>query len=198
MKRQATQVSRRAFTLIELMMVVGIIGLVAVTGFVSLHKLLLQEGLRKASSAVEELCRSARARAIFSGAPVDVVFHPLERRLEIAAAPVSAPPTPEGTPDFVAENPSPPAPPPTSPSSPGSSVQLEQEINIGALTINLLNYRESEWARVRFYPNGTSDEMKLVLVSDKEPGARGIELEVTTGLANVVTDLREIQTWNLQ
>ena len=62
------------------------------------------------------------------------------------------------------------------------------------LQVNLLNYRESEWTRVRFFPNGTSDEMRLVLVTDGGE-ARGMELEPTTGLVRVVTDLQEIRTW---
>jgi hypothetical protein len=52
------------------------------------------------------------------------------------------------------------------------------------LDINLSEYRESEWARVRFFPNGTSDEMTLVLRSEKNEW-RKVSLEVTTGLASV-------------
>jgi hypothetical protein len=52
------------------------------------------------------------------------------------------------------------------------------------LDINLSEYKDSEWARVRFYPNGTSDEMTVVLHSDRNEW-RKITLELTTGLASV-------------
>jgi hypothetical protein len=43
---------------------------------------------------------------------------------------------------------------------------------------------------VRFYPNGTSDEMRMILFDGRD--RVGIELEITTALANVVPDpLRE-------
>jgi hypothetical protein len=51
------------------------------------------------------------------------------------------------------------------------------------LDINLSEYRESELARVRFFPNGTSDEMTLILRSDRNE-YRKVWLEVTTGLVD--------------
>ena len=44
-------------------------------------------------------------------------------------------------------------------------------------------YSQSEWTRVRFYPNGTSDEMTVIFHSDKGE-FRKITLEPTTGLAD--------------
>jgi hypothetical protein len=46
-----------------------------------------------------------------------------------------------------------------------------------------------ETATVRFYPNGISDEMRMVLFDGRDQ--IGIELEITTGLVNVVSDIRE-------
>jgi hypothetical protein len=51
------------------------------------------------------------------------------------------------------------------------------------LDINLLEYKDADEARVRFFPNGTSDEMTLVLHDGDQ--YRKITLEVTTGLASV-------------
>jgi hypothetical protein len=51
------------------------------------------------------------------------------------------------------------------------------------LDINLLEYKDSDEARVRFFPNGTSDEMTLVLQSGDD--YRKITLEVTTALTSV-------------
>ena len=51
------------------------------------------------------------------------------------------------------------------------------------LDINLQDIGASEWARVRFFPNGTSDEMTIVL-HDRDDW-RKITLEFSTGLATV-------------
>jgi len=51
------------------------------------------------------------------------------------------------------------------------------------LDINLLDYGASEVARVRFFPNGTCDELTLVLHSGDE--WEKITLEFSTALASV-------------
>jgi len=66
----------------------------------------------------------------------------------------------------------------------GQSAQIPEDFEIEMLDINLWEYRESEWARVRFYPNGTSDEMTLIVRSPKNEWKK-ISLEVTTGMASV-------------
>jgi prepilin-type N-terminal cleavage/methylation domain-containing protein len=179
-----------AFTLLELMIVVAIMGVILAAGIPSLYRLAQKEGMRKATSDVMEIFSKARARAILDGAPVDLIIRPVNRHLEIGSAPETASVSGE-TEDFVVEKPRPRA------SVSASAVQIGENVAIEALLVNLTNYRESEWVRVRFYPNGTCDEMQLVLVSDKDE-VRGIELEVTTGLATLVTDLREIETWKIR
>jgi hypothetical protein len=52
------------------------------------------------------------------------------------------------------------------------------------LDVNLIERKDDEMARIRFYPNGTSDEFTLVLHSDKGDWIK-IWLEITTSLANV-------------
>ena len=64
-----------------------------------------------------------------------------------------------------------------------TSATLPAGVEIAMLDINLQDYGASEWARVFFYPNGTSDEMTLVLHSSDE--WRKITLEFSTGLATV-------------
>ena len=122
--------------------------------------------MRKVTSDVVEVCSKARARAILSGTPMDVVFHPLERRLEIGSGGGAGPEQPTVSPGT------------------GQSAVIPEDMMIEMLDINLSEYRESEWARVRFFPNGTSDELTLVLRSSKNEWKK-ITLEVTTGLASV-------------
>jgi hypothetical protein len=60
---------------------------------------------------------------------------------------------------------------------------LPAGVEFAMLDINLQDYGASEWARVFFYPDGTGDEMTLVLHSSDD--WRKITLEFSTGLATV-------------
>jgi hypothetical protein len=63
---------------------------------------------------------------------------------------------------------------------------------IELLDINKLGheFRDDDFARVRFFPNGTCDELALVLLGEGGE-RREITLEVTTGLAGVESDVRK-------
>jgi hypothetical protein len=75
----------------------------------------------------------------------------------------------------------------------GLSAQLSNEIIIETLDINMsgVEFNDAESARVRFYPNGVSDEMRMILFDGRD--RMGIELEITTGLASVVSN--PLQEW---
>jgi len=162
-----------AFTLIEIMVVVAIMGLILAAGIPSIYRIWKKEGMRQTVSDVVEVCSNARAQAILRGFPTEVVFHPLERRFEIGGgSSVAASPEVE----YVEK----PPPPPGS----GQAGRFSDDVGIEMLDVNLSEYRESEFVRVRFFPNGTSDEMTLILRSSKNEW-RKISLEVTTGLASV-------------
>ena len=166
-----------AFTLIEIMVVVAIMGIILTIGIPSIYRLSQKEGMRKAVSDVWEVCNNARAQAIFRGSPVEVVFHPVERRFEIGS---SSARQSENAPDFIVQRPAPRA-------GSGQSGQFSEDIFIEMLDINLLEYRESDVARVRFFPNGTCDELTLVLRSSRNEW-RAISLEVTTGRVSIESD----------
>src|ERR1051326_4172680 len=73
-----------AFTLIEIMVVVAIIGLVMAMGVPTIYRLFHKEGFRKSISDVMEVCASARAQAILQGQKTRVMFYPHEGRVELA------------------------------------------------------------------------------------------------------------------
>jgi type II secretory pathway pseudopilin PulG len=179
--RPSTLHPRRAgaFTLLEIMMVVAIIGLMMTMSVPAILRTMHQEPLRKAVNDVMNICSHARAQAILQGVPVTVVFHPLSRRVALAGV---------ATTNSMAGFISPAAPDSetkTSASSTSSlnSTQFADSINIDMLDINLLEYKGADEAWVRFFPNGTSDEMTLILHADDQ--YRKITLEVTTGLASM-------------
>jgi prepilin-type N-terminal cleavage/methylation domain-containing protein len=171
----------RAFTLIEIMVVVGIMGLILVAfGIPSIYSIAKKEGMRRAVGDLTEVLGNARAQAILRGTQVEVKFYPLERRFEVsaaAAAPVG------GAPDTGEAKPPPNIAPGT-----GLSGIIPEDINLEMLDVNLFEYNQSEWTRVRFFPNGTSDELTVIYRSNKNE-YRKVTLEPTTGLA-IVGDVR--------
>ncbi|MEO5803053.1 MAG: prepilin-type N-terminal cleavage/methylation domain-containing protein [Verrucomicrobiota bacterium] len=65
-----------AFTLVEIMIVVAIIGIIMAMGIPSIVRSMRKEGIRKAVSDLVEACSAARAAAILSGNTSDLVIHP--------------------------------------------------------------------------------------------------------------------------
>ena len=158
-----------AFTLIEIMIVVAIIGIILATGVPTLYRVLQKEGFRKTVSDIVEVCSAARARAILQGVETEVQFHPKEGTCEVVGGESGM------TGGLV------------------HSAKIE-DAQIQMLDINLLEYKDADVARVHFYPNGTSDEMTLILLSDRNE-QRGIVLEITTAMASVLneTDLQNLR-----
>jgi len=67
----------------EIMLVVGIIGLIMAASVPSLYQLLHREGFRKTVSDIQEICEKARRDAIIGGQPVALVLYPLDRRCQL-------------------------------------------------------------------------------------------------------------------
>ncbi|MGB9602635.1 MAG: pilus assembly FimT family protein [Verrucomicrobiia bacterium] len=66
-------------------------------------------------------------------------------------------------------------------------VLIARNVQIELLGVNFVELQTAEEARVKFYPNGTSDEFTIVLRSDKNEW-RKISLEPVTALADVESD----------
>jgi Tfp pilus assembly protein FimT len=152
-----------ACTLIEIMIVVAIMGLIAAMGVPSILQTFRKDGMRKAVSDVMDACAEARQDAILNNKTIAVIFHPQpqDRRFEVEGA-------------AGGKNAS---------SGRVTSSTLPDGVEFAMLDINLQDYGASEWARVFFYPNGTSDEMTIVLISQGD--RKKITLEFSTALASV-------------
>jgi prepilin-type N-terminal cleavage/methylation domain-containing protein len=162
-----TRPFHHAFTLVEIMVVVAIIGLIAAMGLPSIIMALQKDGMRKAVSDVQDICFEARKDAIMNKRKTAVVFHPQENRLEV-----------EGV-TAASDNPE------SKDTSSGKviSAVLPSGIAFAMVDINLQDYLESSEARVFFYPNGTSDEMTLILLGRGQK--QMITLEFSTGLTSM-------------
>ena len=163
---------RHAFTLIEIMIVVAIMGLIAAMSVPTIYQIAKKEGMRRAMSDLKDVCSNARAQAIFSGKPTSVMFHPTERRFEVSGS--SAP---AATDPVTGEERSAPGPAPGT----GLTGIIPDDVTIEMLDVNMFEYKDSEWTVVRFSEMGTSDEMTIIL-RDADNKYRKLTLEATTGL----------------
>jgi len=157
--------STLAFTLVEIMVVVAIMGIILAAGIPSLYGFFHKEGLRKTMNDIVETCQSARAKAIMSGEPADLIIHPRDGKLEVASGALAG-----GYGSWA------------------HSATIEGA-KLYALRINNSHedLSQMEEVRVRFYPDGKCEEMTLLLITDKSE-MRGINLEITTSLPVVLTE----------
>jgi prepilin-type N-terminal cleavage/methylation domain-containing protein len=177
--RNTKHAARAGFTLIEIMVVVGIMAIVMTMSVPIVYKTWHKEALTKAVTDIVEVLSTARARAILKSTKTEVIFHPKEGRLEVSGAGGSKPSDYSGG-GMVEVN-------MAGSSSSGTSAQLSNRVQFEMLDVNLTEYRDADEAKVRFYPDGRCDELTIILLSDGGE-RREISLELTTSLANVESD----------
>jgi Tfp pilus assembly protein FimT len=165
------------------MIVVGIMGIMLTIGVPIVYKVWHRAPINQAVTDTVEVLSNARARAILQGREMDVMFHPKEGRLEI-----------KGAGDSTAANKGPVTAGFAAGVGSGTSARYSDRILIEMLDINKLphDFRDDDEAMIRFFPDGTCDELSLVLVSDQNE-RREITLEITTSLASVEVDPRRFR-----
>lgn len=171
-----------AWTLIEILIVVGILGIVMTMSIPAFSQLRRKADLRQAVADVVEVCSTARARAILGGRPVELWIRPQEKLLWVAGGTEETAPAGPGAGVELAG----PSPLSRLEERSGLSARLPESITLEMVDVNFVEFKDAELARVRFFPNGTCDELTLVLRSDRNE-YRKIFLEVTTALAQVET-----------
>lgn len=152
---------RRGFTMIELMIVVGIIALVMGMGVPTLVRTFRKEALRQAVTDIVEVASHARALAIQRGHVVELVIVPEGRTVSVSGG--------GGDRSVLAGH-------------YRTSATWSDSLTLEMLDVNFSEWMHAPEARVRFFPNGTCDEATIVLRNDRNE-FRMIFWEALTGLA---------------
>lgn len=177
--RLSARGGRSGFTLIEIMMVVAIGLLVLGMGLPPFVRGMKKEGLRKGVSDMVEACSHARAQAILRGRPVELVIRE-NGAISVEALQLGRRADPEAMDQEPLFS--------TGPAESRKDVErfsatLSDDVAIKLLYVNFQDLMEEPEARVRFFPNGTSDEFTVILFASS--GEHKISLDVVTALADV-------------
>ncbi len=183
--RQATNKRQRAtshsaFTLIEIMVVIGIMAIIMAIGIPSVYQQMRKDAMRQAIADISQACSDARARAILNGVATEVRIRPRERT--VSAIEGSSQPAAAGNSSYSFE---------------GEelvehrggggaifSATLSDHILIEFIGVNLIpDLQGQPEVTCLFYPNGTCDELVVLLRSDKGE-VRKITTEVVTGVVD--------------
>jgi len=157
-----------AYSLIEIMMVLAVISLVLGFGLPAIIRWDKGQSFQSVISDLVDLCNTARTRAILRCEPVDLVFEP-GRRLALIESDQDVKPSQvklTGLPTMR------------------TSVYFPDDIYFEMLDVNFVEYKDAEQCRVRFYPNGTCEELTVVLRSSDGRFAK-LALEPTTSIPKV-------------
>ncbi|HTR42998.1 MAG TPA: type II secretion system protein [Pseudomonadales bacterium] len=158
-ERQQVRSERRAgFTLMELMVVVGIIGLVAAMSVPSILQMRRQAPMVKALDDIREMCERARAGAVLKNTIATMVFEPRSGKIELVGGDQNTALTSRLG------------------AKPLSATQFDPSVNVEQLWINAKDWTAAATAPVNFYDNGTSDEMTLILTCGGQREMVSLEL----------------------
>ena len=174
--KRSSQPRCSGFTLLEIMVALAIAALIMAVGVPSFVKAARREGLRKGVMDLVEGCSEARTQAILKGTPVDLLIQPQDRRITVAAAELDdAGVWATGEKSVRPDETHVPA------RHPFARVWPEQ-VGFLHIWVKFEDSIEASEARIRFYPNGTSDEFTAILVSTE--GQYKVSLDPVTGYAD--------------
>ena len=176
--RRHPRLEQAGFTLFELMMVAAIILLVLAWGMPNMLRAVQKQGINKAAADLMEGCKQARAYAILTGEPAELVIRAEDGQMIVrkAAAPrlmrqsggravgvSAAGKAQEGK-------------------LTGFRRAFDEDIALEMFDVNFVDQMQFPEGIVRFYPNGTSDELTIVLLSTNNE-RRQVSLDPVTAVA---------------
>ena len=161
---------KRAFTLVEILVVLAVGALLLGIGIPAFRKIINKAPLEQGISDVESLCRQARAEAIVRQRAMDVVLNEAEEivALTTAARVINAPDPFTGLMIKTTEE-----------------TQLIDQVflPVDLVDLQIIEPAPDEFTldeiRIRFYPNGTSETLAVRVVGDDE--AYLLTLDPVTG-----------------
>tara|TARA_B100001146_G_scaffold193113_1_gene179441 strand:- start:105 stop:614 length:510 start_codon:yes stop_codon:yes gene_type:complete len=165
---------KRAFTLVEIMVVVAVMGLLIGISIPAFRNITKKAPLEQGISDVESLCRQARAEAIVGQQAMDVVFNESEEIVALTAAArvINAPDPFTGLMIKTTEE-----------------TQLIDQVAL-EVDLQIIEPEPDEFTldeiRIRFYPNGTSETLELRVVGAGE--AYRLTLDPVTGRTAVINE----------
>lgn len=182
--RHSSQLGRRypsglsGFTLIEIMVVMAIIAIIVAVGVPQMGRRLERDDLARAVHDTIEGCKTARDRAILQGMPWAFIIKP-GGEMNVEAMPLER----FGPPPEVLEGETPPPPTAGQDSAPYSGFprKLGEDVKVEMIAVNFVDYMQQPEARVRFFPNGTSDEFTVVFNWNGKQ--RTVTVDIITGQA---------------
>lgn len=178
-----THKSNRAFTLIEIMVVVGIMAVIMTIAIPSVYQQMHKDSIRQAISDITEACTQARERAILNGVTTEVRIQPGNRQISAVESGGSDGGAFGGGSAFDENGEA-----KVQHRGGGGTIftaKLSDHIIIEFIGVNLIaDLQQLDEVSASFYPNGTSDELVIVIRSDRGE-VRQISTEVVTGIADV-------------
>ena len=184
------RVGTRAFTLMEMLVVVAIIGVIVTVSLPPLYRTLQKTPMVQAMNDLEEACRRARMMAIMTGKTAELVIdaetggltvRPTTALLLEGSDQREAGRAPQSNTSPGAEAPREErASVPARDQVPPFTAQIHEDVAFKTLLINRRDAMDESEARVRFQPNGTCDEFIATLLSTRNE-ERTMSLEICTG-----------------
>ena len=164
----------RAFTLVEILVVVAVLGLVFALSIPAFKRIINKAPLEQGIGDVGSLCRLAREKAIVKQQAMDVVLNETEEIVKVTTA-------------ARVIN--------TSDPTTGLMIKKAEETQLVDQAILLVDLEiiepvpdefTSDEIRIRFYPDGTSETLTLRVADDDD--AYLLTLDPVTGRARVVNE----------
>ncbi len=169
------------FTLIELMMVIAITLLVMGWAMPNMLRAVKKQGINKAAADLMEGCRQARAYAILAGKPAELVLRAEDGQMTVRKATGPRLMRQSGSEAVGVSN--------AGKTAEGKltsfNQKLEDDIGVELFDVNFIPQTQFPEGIVRFYPNGTSDEMTIVLFLPMSHERRKISLDPITAIASM-------------